>query len=104
MEKNIKGHNIKWFFTEIINLYSTNNSYFSKKRIESGIAFLVGQFGMFYYIIDHISKMNSTDLGIWAAIEFAIAGYITNQIQQQKKLDANIKEDDDTTESEQPKQ
>lgn len=104
MGKNIKGHNIKWFFTEIMNLYTPNSSYFSKKRIESGIAFVIGQFGMVYYIIDHISTMNSTDLGIWAAIEFAIAGYITNQIQQQKKAELNATTDDgNTVDSEQVK-
>ena len=32
---------IKWFFTEIMKMYSSEKSYFSKKRVESGIAFAI---------------------------------------------------------------
>lgn len=34
--------NLKWLIKELVNLYSNSSSFFSKKRIESGIAFLVG--------------------------------------------------------------
>lgn len=75
--------NTKWFFKEIMKVYSTEDSYFSKKRIESGIAFLIGQFGMIYYLVT--STMDSQDLAIWAGIQFAIAGYIVNHIQKEKQ-------------------
>ena len=75
---------IKWFITEIMNIYSTNDSFFSKKRIESGIAFIIGEFGMVYWLLMHIQPMTSSDLGIWAAIQFAIAGYTVYQIQKEK--------------------
>jgi hypothetical protein len=38
--------NIKFLIKELVKLYSNEPSYFSKKRVESGIAFIVGQWGM----------------------------------------------------------
>ena len=63
--------NIKWLIKELIKLYGVEISYFSKKRVESGVAFLVGQFGMIYFLMVNI--------------EFAISGYIVSQIQKEKK-------------------
>jgi hypothetical protein len=77
--------NLKWLIKELINVYSNKKSYFSKKRIESGIAFLIGQFGMIYFLMQNHDKMTSSDLAIWAGIEFAVSGYMLNQIQKEKK-------------------
>lgn len=79
--------NIKWVIKELMNVYSTKKSFFSKKRLESGMAFLIGQFGMVYFIIQNHATMTSSDLAIWAGIEFAISGYMINQIQKEKKKD-----------------
>ena len=79
--------NIKWVIKELINVYSTKKSFFSKKRLESGMAFLIGQFGMVYFLIQNHANMTSSDLAIWAGIEFAISGYMINQIQKEKKKD-----------------
>jgi len=78
--------NIKWLIKELINLYTTKNSYFSKKRIESGIAFIIGQWGMIYFLTKNIDKLTTSDITLWAGLEFAIAGYIVSQIQKEKKL------------------
>ena len=78
--------NIKWLIKELVNLYSNSSSFFSKKRIESGIAFLVGQWGMIYFLIKNIDKLSTSDITLWAGLEFAIAGYIVSQIQKEKKL------------------
>ena len=78
--------NFKWLVKELINLYSNSSSYFSKKRIESGIAFLVGQWGMIYFLTKNIDKLTTSDITLWAGLEFAIAGYIVSQIQKEKKL------------------
>ena len=51
------------------------------------MAFLVGQFGMVYFLIQNHANMTSSDLAIWAGIEFAISGYMINQIQKEKKKD-----------------
>ena len=77
--------NIKWLIKELIKLYRVEISYLSKKRVESGVAFLVGQFGMIYFLMVNIDKLDSTDIAIWASIEFAISGYIVSQIQKEKK-------------------
>jgi hypothetical protein len=77
--------NIKFVIKEILKIYSANPSYFSKKRIESGIAFIIAQWGMIFFLLQKISIMTSSDLAIWAGIEFAVSGYIINQIQKEKK-------------------
>jgi hypothetical protein len=79
--------NLKWVIKEIVKLYSNEKSYFSKKRVESGIAVIVGQWGMIYFLLININKLTSSDIALWASIEFAIAGYIVNQIQKEKKLE-----------------
>ena len=78
--------NIKWLIKELINLYSNSSSFFSKKRIESGVAFIIGQWGMVYFLIKNIDKLSTSDITLWAGLEFAIAGYIVSQIQKEKKL------------------
>ena len=81
--------NIKWFIKEIGEMYSSRKSYFSKKRIESGVAFIVAQWGMIFFLLEKHTSMTSSDLAIWAGIEFAVSGYIVNQIQKEKKAAAD---------------
>jgi hypothetical protein len=85
--KSTTWDNIKWFFKELMKMYSSEPSYFSKKRVESGIAFAVGQWGMIYFLLEKISTMTTTDVAIWAGVEFAIGGYMINQIQKEKKTE-----------------
>ena len=77
--------NIKWGIKELINIYSSKTSYFSKKRIESGIAFLIAQWGMIYFLSQHHDKLTMGEFLLWAAAEFAVSGYMINQIQKEKK-------------------
>lgn len=81
--------NIKFLIKELVKLYSDTPSYFSKKRVESGIAFIVGQWGMIYFLTQNIDKLTTSDIALWAGVEFAIAGYIINQIQKEKKVEDN---------------
>jgi hypothetical protein len=76
---------IKWFFNEIMKMYSTEDSYFSKKRVESGISFLIAQFGMIFFLVKKLDTMDVYELSIWAGMEFLIAGYTVTQIQKEKK-------------------
>jgi hypothetical protein len=87
--------NIKWLIKEFINIYSSRSSFFSKKRIESGIAFLIGQIGMIWFFALHVISMNTYDICMWAAVEFAIAGYIVNQIQRQQRYETNINQENE---------
>ena len=86
--------NIKWIVRELRDLYSDKSTYFSKKRVESGVAFLIGQFGMVYWLSKNIDTLTSSDIVLWAGVEFAIAGYMVNAIQKEKKGEtSNIVED-----------
>jgi len=75
---------IKWFFTEVMHVYSSQPSFFSKKRIESGIAFFISQWGMVYWLLLKSDVMTTSDFAMWAGIELAAAGYIITQIQREK--------------------
>lgn len=86
--------NIKWFISEIGNLYTGKESYFSKKRIESGIAFIVGQWGMIYFLLENHSKLTSSDIALWAGVEFAIGGYMISHIQKEKNSSSNNSSDE----------
>lgn len=76
--------NIKWFFREIMNVYSSKPSYFSKKRVESGVAFVVAQWGMIFFLLEKHSTLSMGEFLLWAAAEFAVSGYIINKIQKEK--------------------
>lgn len=77
---------VSWFIKEIFKIYSSQSSYFSKKRIESGIAFVIAEWGMIYYMISKIDTLSSVELFTWASIQFCAAGYIINQIQKEKRV------------------
>ena len=78
--------NVRWFITEIMKMYSAEKSFFSKKRVESGVAFLIAQLGMVFFLVKKIDAMDVYELSIWAGMEFLIAGYTVTQIQKEKKV------------------
>jgi hypothetical protein len=92
--------NIKWFITEMVNIYTARKTYFSKKRIESGIGFVIAEWGMIFYLLAKINTMSMIDFGMWATIQFFIAGYIIRQIQKEK-VDSINTDDNSSEESEQ---
>jgi len=85
---------IKWFFTEFMNMYSGKKSYFSKKRIESGVAFVVAQWGMIFFLLEKHSTLNMGEFLLWATVEFAVAGWMVNKIQKEKST--NTEQTDET--------
>jgi hypothetical protein len=78
---------IKWFFGELLAMYSGKPSYFSKKRVESGVAFIIAQWGMIFFLLEKHSTLSMGEFLLWAAAEFAVSGYIINKIQQEKKTE-----------------
>jgi hypothetical protein len=76
---------VKWFFGELLAMYSGKSSYFSKKRVESGVAFIIAQWGMIFFLLEKHSTLSMGEFLLWAAAEFAVSGYIINKIQQEKK-------------------
>lgn len=81
---------IKWFFGELVAMYSGKPSYFSKKRIESGVAFIIAQWGMIFFLLEKHASLSMGEFLLWAAAEFAVSGYIINKIQQEKKTDTPV--------------
>jgi hypothetical protein len=79
--------NIKKGITEIIRVYSEKPSFFSKKRIESGIAFIIAEWGMIFYLLKKYPDLTMTDMVMWATIQFGVSGYIIHQIQKEKKTE-----------------
>jgi hypothetical protein len=77
--------NIKKGITEIIRIYSEKPSFFSKKRIESGIAFIIAEWGMIFFLINKYSTLSMGEFLLWAAAEFAVSGYMISQIQKEKQ-------------------
>jgi hypothetical protein len=92
---------IKWFFTEIMKIYSTQDSYFSKKRVESGIGFVIAEWGMIFFLLSKFETMTMIEFGGWASIQFVVAGYMVSQIQSEKKSDVSNSVDE-TVEENQP--
>ena len=80
---------VKWFFTELMNMYSDKPSFFSKKRIESGISFIIGQIGMVVFLYFSIHKITMGEFLLWASAEFTVSGYIINKIQKEKEKFTN---------------
>ena len=79
--------NIKKGITEIIRIYSEKPSFFSKKRIESGLAFIIAEWGMIFYLLKKYPDLTMTDMVMWATIQFGVSGYIIYQIQKEKKTE-----------------
>jgi hypothetical protein len=84
--------NIKWVISEIVKIYSSKKSFFSKKRIESGIGFIIAEWGMIFFLLKKYELMTMMEFGTWAGIQFFVAGYIISQIQKEKNVD--VKPDD----------
>jgi hypothetical protein len=77
--------NVKFVIKELIKIYSGQPSYFSKKRIESGIAFIFALSMTSYYLYKKIDTMDMWAFGYVLSTWLFIAGYTVNQIQSEKK-------------------
>jgi hypothetical protein len=79
-------NNIKFIIKELIKIGSSKQSFFSKKRIEAGIAFFVLQWGMIESMNYMLEKENTpmSEFAMWAAIEAFICGYALNKIEEAK--------------------
>lgn len=84
--------NIKWAITEVVKIYSSEVSFFSKKRIESGIAFIIAQWGMIFFLLEKHSSLSMGEFLLWAAAEFAVSGYIINKIEKEKQVSSTEEE------------
>lgn len=83
--------NISFTVKELVKMYSNQESFFSKKRIESGVAFLIFEWGMIHWLILNVEKIAVTDLLIWASTNVLAAGYTMKEIQKEKQLEKDPK-------------
>jgi hypothetical protein len=81
--------NIKWFIKELVKLASNEDSFFSKKRMESGIAFWVLIWGCIFWLIKKYTIMTTSDFLIWSCILASIAGYSVYLIEKSKQQNKN---------------
>lgn len=75
---------VKWLIWELIKLYSSTNSFFSKKRIESGIAFIIAESGAIFWLLKKYDDMTTSDFIMWLSPQLFVAGWMISQIQREK--------------------
>lgn len=78
-------YNITWFLREILKIYTEEKSFFSKKRIESSIGFVIAQCGMICFLYYNFDNLTMSEFMLWAGAEFVVAGYYVNKIQKEKR-------------------
>jgi hypothetical protein len=76
--------NIKWFLREMVLIYSSKKSFFLKEWNQ--VLVLQLRVGYDFFLIKKYDVM-SADFGIWASIQFVVAGYMVNQIQREENHD-----------------
>lgn len=89
-----------WLIKELVKMYAANErSFFSKKRIESGVAYVILQHGMIFWLANKYSVMTTTEFIEWAIIEATISGWMITQIQKEKLTNGggNTEEKKDNT-------
>lgn len=88
--------NLKWLLRELLKVGSTQPSFFSKKRIESGIAFFILQFGMIEILVYLLARETPmSEFLIWAGVEAFICGYALNKIEDAKAAKAALDKQND---------
>jgi hypothetical protein len=76
----------KWYVNELIRMYSGEPSFFSKKRIDSGIAFIFALWMTIFYLNKRIDTMDIWSFGYVLTAWLFIAGYTIQHIQSEKKM------------------
>lgn len=74
--------NIRWGIKEIIKMYSSESSFFSYKRFQTGVAFFVFIQGCIYAIKNYVTDINGFVL--WCVPILLVCGYTLNKTEQAK--------------------
>ena len=75
--------NIKWLIRELVKMYSKEESFFSYKRFQMGVAFFIYTQGSLWALSNLVHTIG--DFELWAIPNLLIAGYTLNKVQQEKK-------------------
>jgi hypothetical protein len=76
---------IKWLVAEIAKIGSDQPSFFSQKRVQQLLAFIILEWGAIYWLIKKHDTMTTSDFVMWASVQCAVAGYALHQVQKEKK-------------------
>lgn len=76
---------IKWFFSELLKMWSDQPSFFSKKRIESSMIFMAVLVTYLVYCYENFNVMTATDFTIISGAMMVYGGYTVSQIQREKR-------------------
>lgn len=85
----IERNNLRWFVKEMVKLYSGEPSFFSKKRVDSGIAYAFAFWMTVFYLKNRINDMDIWSFGYVLTAWLFIAGYNISKIQAEKKMNLN---------------
>jgi len=77
---------IKWVSWELLKMFSGEPSFFSKKRVDSGIAFFFAFWMTIFYLKNRIDDMDIWSFGYVLTVWLFIAGYTLDKIQREKKF------------------
>ena len=77
--------NIKWFTRELVATMSDQPSYFSKKRVQEWMLFLLAWVASLIWFIYHFKGMEIGTLLAFTGALFVYAGYQKYSIQKEKK-------------------
>ena len=91
--------NIRWGIKELVKLGSSQPSFFSKKRIESGIAFWVLMSGCVFWLVSKSGTMSTSDFIIWAVVPASVCGYYIGKIEAAKNIISEVKSEVTYTET-----
>ena len=85
MSKSTYKH-LRWFLKEFLKMYSAHDSFFSKKRIESGIAFIVAECGAIFWLERKYDVMTTSEFIMWLGPQLVIAGWMVQKIENGKRI------------------
>ena len=80
--------NIKWGIKELIKMYSSEPSYFSYKRFQTGVAFFMFTQGAMYTLKANVNNVN--DFLLWCVPVLLVCGYTLNKITQNEAPKTDI--------------
>lgn len=75
--------NIRWGIKELIKMYSHQESFFSYKRFQTGVAFFMFTQGAMYTLTNLVKTVE--DFGLWCVPVLLVCGYTLDKIQKEKE-------------------
>jgi cytosine/uracil/thiamine/allantoin permease len=75
---------VKWLIRELVKMMSDKASFFSQKRTQGWMAFLMFYAGQGVFFVTHVKEMDVYTLTVWSSPLLLVAGYAVKQTQDEK--------------------